>query len=78
LTAKFGCMGVDFLASQNLVEARFPFFRSTQEEREALFGRAPVTVQGAKNEGPLNSAERECRSGSGCPVVTNEAAMLHR
>jgi hypothetical protein len=77
LTAKFGCMGVDFRASQNLVEARFPFFRSTQEERNALFGPATVAVLGAENEALFNSAEREYRPRGGCVVVTNETAMTY-
>jgi N-acyl amino acid synthase FeeM len=38
LTAKFGCMGMDFLGVRARVEARYPFYRSTRIEREALFG----------------------------------------
>ncbi|MGD1037749.1 MAG: hypothetical protein ABR878_11255 [Roseiarcus sp.] len=37
-TAKVACMGADFHASQERIEARYPFFRSTAAEREALFG----------------------------------------
>jgi hypothetical protein len=38
LTAKFGCMEADFQEAQARVEARYPFYRSTPSEREALFG----------------------------------------
>ncbi|MGD0639387.1 MAG: hypothetical protein ABSC22_01450 [Roseiarcus sp.] len=38
LTAKFACMGADFRAMQHGIEARYPFYRSTTAEREALFG----------------------------------------
>jgi N-acyl amino acid synthase FeeM len=37
LTAKFGCMGMDFQEARARVEARYPFYRSTRIEREALF-----------------------------------------
>ena len=37
---KFACMGVDFRATRGRVEARYPFFKSTTAEREALFGRS--------------------------------------
>jgi hypothetical protein len=33
------CMGLDFRAAKESVEARYPFFRSTQAERNALFAR---------------------------------------
>jgi hypothetical protein len=32
-------MGVDFRAKRERVEARYPFFRSTWAERNALFSR---------------------------------------
>lgn len=38
LTAKFGCMGMDFQEVRARVEARYPFYKSTPIEREALFG----------------------------------------
>ncbi len=38
LTTKFACMGVDFHESRARVEARYPFYKSTRIEREALFG----------------------------------------
>ena len=38
---KVACMGLDFRAVKERVEARYPFFRSTPAEREALFGRRP-------------------------------------
>jgi hypothetical protein len=36
---KVACMGLDFQAAKERVEKRYPFFRSTLAEREALFGR---------------------------------------
>jgi hypothetical protein len=36
---KVACMGLDFGAVKERVETRYPFFRSTHAEREALFGR---------------------------------------
>jgi hypothetical protein len=41
LTAKFACMGAYFRANRQRIEARYPFYRSTAEEREALFGPPP-------------------------------------
>jgi hypothetical protein len=38
LTAKFGCMGAEFHEARTRIEARYPFYRSTPIEREALFG----------------------------------------
>ena len=38
MTAKFGCMGMDFHEVRARVEARYPFYKSTPMEREALFG----------------------------------------
>jgi N-acyl amino acid synthase FeeM len=38
LSAKFGCMGMDFQGSRERVEERYPIYRSTSAEREALFG----------------------------------------
>jgi hypothetical protein len=32
------CMGIDYPVQRERVEARYPFFRSTAEERERLFG----------------------------------------
>jgi hypothetical protein len=37
---KVACMGLDFRAAKERVENRYPFFRSTQVERDALFGRS--------------------------------------
>jgi hypothetical protein len=37
---KVACMGLDFRAARARLEARYPFFRSTKAEREALFGPA--------------------------------------
>lgn len=36
---RVACMGLDFRAGRERVETRYPFFRSTPAEREALFGR---------------------------------------
>jgi hypothetical protein len=38
VTAKVVCVGLEFAAEVELVEARYPSFRSTPAEREALFG----------------------------------------
>jgi hypothetical protein len=35
---KVACMGLDFHAASERLEARYPFFHSTKAEREALFG----------------------------------------
>lgn len=42
LTAKFACMGANFHENKARIEARYPFYRSTVEEREALFGPTPL------------------------------------
>ena len=44
LTAKFGCMGMDFQEVRARVEARYPFYRSTRSEREALFGSCETAI----------------------------------
>jgi hypothetical protein len=38
LAAKVACMGVEFRNAQDRIEARYPFYKSTAAEREALFG----------------------------------------
>ncbi|MGO9774819.1 MAG: N-acyl amino acid synthase FeeM domain-containing protein [Roseiarcus sp.] len=38
VTTKIACLGSDFRAGKERVAARYPFFRSTAAEREALFG----------------------------------------
>ncbi len=38
VTAKIACLGSDFRAGKARVAARYPFFRSTAAEREALYG----------------------------------------
>jgi hypothetical protein len=40
--ARTSCMGLDFRAVKERVEARYPFFRSTSAERQALFGQLPT------------------------------------
>ena len=47
VTPKVACMGADFRAARERIEARYPFFRSTQAEREALFG-PTVDAAGAR------------------------------
>jgi hypothetical protein len=37
---KVACMGLDFRAAKERVEQRYPFFRSTLAERDALFNRS--------------------------------------
>ena len=44
LTAKFACMGADFRAARERIETRYPFYRSTVAEREALFGSLDETM----------------------------------
>jgi len=39
LTAKLACMAADYRGARSRIEARYPFFKSTVAEREALFGR---------------------------------------
>ena len=38
LTAKLACMGAEYRAVRNVIETRYPFYRSTAAERAALFG----------------------------------------
>jgi hypothetical protein len=38
LTAKLACVGADYRLARQLVELRYPFFRSDPAERERLFG----------------------------------------
>jgi len=47
LSRKVACMGLDFRAVKERVEARYPFFRSTAAEREKLFRR---TSSGSKTQ----------------------------
>lgn len=56
VTCKIVCLGLDFPAAKERVEARFPFFRSTPAEREALFGRLPARAIGTPS--PWESRER--------------------
>lgn len=42
LTFKVVCLGLDFPQAKADVEDRYPFFRSTRAEREALFGAQPT------------------------------------
>jgi hypothetical protein len=46
VNCKILCMGLDFRAEKERVEGRYPFFRSTWAERNALFSRrAPRQIQ---------------------------------
>jgi len=38
------CLALDFPRVRDSVESRYPFFKSTQKEREALFGPSPANV----------------------------------
>jgi hypothetical protein len=38
LTAKLACVGADYRAARQLIESRYPFFKSDPGERESLFG----------------------------------------
>lgn len=40
LKKPIACMGLDYAAQRDSVHARYPFYRSTAQEREALFGRS--------------------------------------
>jgi hypothetical protein len=52
------CMGADYRAQKERVEARYPFFLSSEEERENLFGRrSALSVVGSWHEGN-NEARR--------------------
>jgi len=44
VTAKVVCMGLDFAAEMERVETRYPCFRSTASEREALFGEFSLSL----------------------------------
>jgi hypothetical protein len=58
LSAKFGCMGMDFRDSRERVEERYPVYRSTAAEREALFG-SPDAASDAKPRTPLERSRFE-------------------
>jgi hypothetical protein len=45
VTAKVVCMGLDFAAEMERVETRYPCFRSTRAEREALFGEFSLSLE---------------------------------
>jgi hypothetical protein len=47
LTARLACMAADYRAERSRIEQRFPFYKSTAVEREALFGRL--------NGGPIST-----------------------
>jgi N-acyl amino acid synthase FeeM len=42
LTAKLACVGADYRFAREFIETRYPFFKSTSAEREALFGPSKV------------------------------------
>ncbi|HEX9169117.1 MAG TPA: hypothetical protein VF886_09355, partial [Roseiarcus sp.] len=44
VTAKVVCVGLEFAAERDGVEARYPSFRSTPVEREALFGELSLSL----------------------------------
>ena len=44
LTGKFSCVAFDFQAMQKSIESRYPFFKSSPAEREALFGPRSVVL----------------------------------
>jgi hypothetical protein len=53
VTAKVICMGLDFGAEMERIEARYPSFRSTPAERDALFGAF------SSSTGPCAATERK-------------------
>ena len=48
VSAKVVCMGLDFAAGRDRVEARYPSYRSAPSEREALFAEFSVSLRGQK------------------------------
>ena len=44
MTAKVVCVGLEFPAERDVVEARYPSFRSTPGERKALFGEFSLSL----------------------------------
>ena len=53
VTAKVICMGLDFGAEMERIEARYPSFRSTPAERDALFGAFSSSI------GPCAATQRK-------------------
>ena len=51
LTAKLACVGADYRFAREFIETRYPFFKSTSAEREALFGPSKVGSNRAGGEG---------------------------
>ena len=69
LTAKFGCMGVDFQEVRARVEARYPFYKSTRnrargafraDEREIDLGFRSVNAAGRRDWGQNSPQPDEC------------------
>jgi hypothetical protein len=52
VTTQIVCMGSDFRAGKNAVATRFPFFRSTPEERAKLFAVEDATSEPAAPKAP--------------------------
>jgi hypothetical protein len=67
VTAKVICVGLDFAAERERVEARYPSFRSTPTEREALLGTLSFFL------GPVAAPMRQDSSAGplygGCPAT---------
>jgi hypothetical protein len=65
VTAKVVCVGLEFAAKGDLVEARYPSFRSTPAEREALFGDFASALEPiAASHGRVPAAEDSQQAGA--------------
>lgn len=61
LKKPIACMGLDYFAQRDSVQARYPFYRSTAQEREALFERSS-NEYAARSHAPIDWAS-EARPG---------------
>jgi hypothetical protein len=58
-TAKVACLGLDYQAARDTIESRYPFFRSTLAERQALFGpSASAALAGARATSDRESLDK--------------------
>jgi len=82
VTPKIACLGMDFRAVQDRIEARYPFFRSSAAEREALFGPSLALELRRLRSTRLNGVETLSDAGSAQPpsksIKREAAAPLHR
>ena len=57
---KVACMGFNYFAQKGRVESRYPFFRSTPEERQALFGQWKDASHSIDGSSGANHEVRAC------------------